>query len=64
MNTARVYVTALLQNPEWLKSVAAKKNAVQTTEQGQVVCNLSAQEIVEAIYELETAFVVEERKRN
>ena len=65
MNTrAQAYITALLQNPEWIKSVAAKHNAVVTTDQGQIVCRVTPQQLVEAVYELETVFTVEDRKRN
>lgn len=61
---SQAYIQSLLQNPEWIKSLAAKHNRVQTTDQGQIVCLVSPQQIVDAVYELETAFLVEDKKRN
>jgi hypothetical protein len=51
------YVAAIISNPEWIKSVAAKYNAVQTTDQRQIVCKVTTEQVASAVAELEVALI-------
>ena len=53
------YVEAIVSNPEWIKSVAVKHDAIVTTGSGtgQIACKLTAEQIANAVLELETTLL-------